>query len=276
MKKSINMARLALIAAATISSQSVQAIVEWNYSSSANSGLSSGSVVNSSYNFTASGTSVTSSVTGWANTSTSDPNSVLQQETVKTWSGLGVQRTGESSSPQHATDNNGTDEMILFNFSDAITLKEVSISWYNTDADITVLAYTGAGAPDLNQNSYGASDLPGGGTVGLTNDGWTLIGNYHNLQNTGYSADLSANNVSSSYYLVGALNYAVNGVSNSSNYYNDYFKISALSGDVTPPDPSGQAPAPASIILMLIGFLSWRASNASQNNKPLNALATVA
>lgn len=255
---------LSLGMSATLASPGANAAIQWNFSSGANAGLSSGSVVSSSYDFIGSATGsdptgVTANVTGWADDAgAGDIGNMLQQHTVKTWSGLGVDRPGESS-PQHAVDNSGPDEFILFNFSQAITLDQVSLGWWSTDSDITVLSYGGVGAPDLTQNTYSDSDLSGGSSVGVTNDGWDFVGHYSNLNmsatvNTGSQS--GGEIFTSSYWLVGAYNSKIS--SSGWSDTNDFLKLKKLVGHTPDDPPPPGVPEPGVLLLFGTGLVGMR------------------
>ncbi len=85
------------------------------------------------------------------------------------------------ASPQHAMDNNGYSEFMLFSFGSLVQLGAVEIGWYkSSDSDITVLAYTGcASGQTCSPNPIG--DTYGGLVGNTTGTGWTLVGHYSNL-----------------------------------------------------------------------------------------------
>lgn len=155
----------------------------------------------------------------------------------------------EGSNPEHAIDNNQRYDMALLSFSSAVKLTQMKLSWYQTDSDVTVMAYTGAGTPTLIGKTY--SELA------LANSGWSVIGNYGNVGTN--SKTINANGVFSSYWLIGAYNPLVSGSSTGSmltdNY--DYVKLASVSGDCkyancTPPS---NVPEPGSLALMGLGLL---------------------
>lgn len=195
--------------------------------------------------------SISATATAWANT-VNAANEKLERATLNKYSGgLGVTHAdGEStSSPQHATDNRGRYESILYSFSQAISLSEVSIGWSSNDSDITVLAYTG-GAFNV------TTDLAGLKYNELASNGWTLVGNYANLSSSGNKASINPGNISSSYWLIGAANPLVTGGIN--DLKNDYIKLAALAGKITtqhtPPNGNG-VPEPGTLALFGLGAL---------------------
>ncbi len=174
---------------------------------------------------------------------------------VKTWNGLGVHTSGESTaSPNHATDNQGSFEAAALIFSQAITLTDVSLGWSQNDSDITVLAYTGAGTPG-SLGTWASLTGPTGG--------WTLMGHYANVASqpndtTSLFNDTATRGtpISSSYWLIAAYNPLVG----SGPVFNgggvgtgalDYVKISGVAGTI----PSTSVPEPSVLALLAIGLL---------------------
>lgn len=212
---------------------------------------------------------ITATATGWSNT-VGSANVQLDSAyiTLNGSSGLGVRNndcsgfancTGggsdanEGLSPEHAIDNNGRTDSILFSFTDKVNLTSFSAGWVSTDSDFTVLAYTGAGNPaSLANQTY----------AGLLSNGWSLIGNFLAGSSTG--AHDFANSTYSSYWLIGALNTMVGGDSTKAG--NDYFKLISLAGctcDNAPPGTpgcstgggGGGVPEPGTLLLMGAGLL---------------------
>lgn len=228
---------------------------------------------------------VTATASAWADSgSAGDVGNKLKQGNLYAYSGgLGVQWVSSSTTetltvPQHSIDNCGSggsyctgaaspQDAVLFSFNSAVTMTDFGIGWYSGDSDVTILAYTGSGIPNLTQDTYSMADGTGGNTVGLLNTGWSLIGNYNNAgQSTqtncggvyGCVSTSVSSNVSSQYWLVAAYNGAVQGTADQNN---DFFKICAIT--VTPgqgqqPPPPG-APEPGTTALLGITFpmLAW-------------------
>ncbi len=190
--------------------------------------------------------------TGWANTQ-GTANINLEQGQLQSWSGgLGVKHAdGETdSSPQHATDNEGRLESILYSFNQAISLTQVNITWYQNDSDITVLAFTGG---NFNVNS----NLAGLSYASLLTNGWTLVGHYSNLHQNGNKTTVNTG-ISSSYWLIGAANSLGQSGSGLDSSL-DYVKIGALAATVTtqftPPPPPTGVPEPGTLALFGLGAL---------------------
>lgn len=173
--------------------------------------------------------------------------------------GLGVKTNGEyKGSPQHAIDNNGGIESVLFSFSDGVSgspvadkvnLSSVKFGYASGDSDFSVYAYTAAGVANPIGQTY----------TNLTSNGWALIGHYNGGSTGGVYAINNA--VYSSYWLVGAYN----GVGGSLSKGNDYFKLASLTGGKCPATGSKPAgctftppvsgvPEPGTLLLMSAGL----------------------
>jgi hypothetical protein len=222
---------------------------------------------------------ITATASGWANT-VGSANVLLDSAyiTLNGSSGLGVRNndcsgfsncTGGTSgrdnnegvSPEHAIDNNGRVDSILFSFTEKVNLSSFSAGWVSGDSDFSVLAFTGTGDP---------ATLAGQSYAGLLSNGWSLIGNI--LAGSSAGAHDFANSTYSSYWLIGALNTFVGG--DPSKVGNDNFKLISLAGctcDNAPPGTpgcgggnNGGVPEPGTLFLMGAGLFGLTRVNAKR------------
>lgn len=200
---------------------------------------------------TINGTNIGVAVTGLQADSTTSSISTAR---VNVWSGLAVHASGETTSPpEHATDANGKKESLLFSFSKAVELTSITMGWIggynnNSDADFSLLRYTGAGSSTVTGQSYEQ----------LTSSGsWELVGNsmYSGgyVNGSGSTANVNTAGKSSSLWLVAALNSAY--WTGGTNYLgNDFFKLKSLAVNYTPPN---NVPEPSTLALMSLSFVAF-------------------
>lgn len=249
------------------------ASLEWNFNQS---GLVfDPSTPSAEYTYSAGAGQPNVNVSGWSDEGSlgdTGANTLTSQSVTNYSGGLGIDRPGEFD-PEHSIDNNGPDEMILFEFSSDVTLTEIQAGWAPYDSDIVLLAYTGSGTPDLagfeyateSDNTYDPNDTAAGNTVGLTQDGWELVGTYQNIGTSptnvnDYDGSVSGTDaVSSSYWLVGAFNATVDPANSNLAGAPDYLKLTMVAGGVTPPPPPPNGmPVPSSLLLFALGVPAIR------------------
>lgn len=253
----------------------------WDNTSPYACNLSTGTATGSGNAYACSGSAMgdpAMAMTAW---STTGSGSTFAQASVQRWNwtyalsnptdtpfNLAGQDTGydygvvnakeDGSSPNHSMDNAGYTDFLSLNFTKAVTLTSLSIGWYSTDSDISILRYTGTTAPTIS-----------GKTVGnLVSSGWELVGHYANLHNDNMTpirtVDIS-NASASSWWIVSAYNSsygaattAYGGSTSGLDGGNDYVKLLQVAGTV-PND--NKTPEPGSMLLLgmgLVGMIALR------------------
>ncbi len=147
-----------------------------------------------------------------------------QPRTGLTNAELNASNQPNTSNNQHAIDNVGAYDALLFSFASAVTLADVSIGFPSAssglDSDSTILYWKGTGTPTSTLNARTVSDLTSNGWAVATNIGDMAVGN----NATGLSSSIS-----SQYWMVGAyMNIGGPVASGSVSVGNDYFKVNGL------------------------------------------------
>ena len=240
----------------------------WNNSSSSFYGTT-GSLYGNSYSWSA---GVGVKLTAWGSTGgAGGTTGTLQSAWIGNYdpNGLGItSRPGtgntaeldasnnpNSGASQHAVDNSGSYESMLFTFGSAVTLNSLSIGFKDTDADATVLVYTGSGDPTAGLTTRTYQDL--------ISNGWKVAGNLFDMSTAGPNA--FSTTYSSKYWMVGAYMSSVGtNASLSNDTTADKFKISGISATAVTLVPE---PEP----IALIGLASLGMMLASRRRKGAKA-----
>ena len=193
-----------------------------------------------SFNYTSTEANLT--VTGWSNSSSGSKN--IAQDKIGRWSGSGI-GVENANTPQHAIDNsNGDYDAVLFSFSKIVDVSGLAIGWAQTDADVSVLAYTGA------TPFSGSLAGLGNNWATLLSNGWSVVGNYN--RNGSGSFAVNPADIQSQYWLVGAYNAAFGAPtqSNKLSQNNDYFKLKSVTFEAK----TVKVPEANSLILLMLGL----------------------
>ena len=205
------------------------------------------------------GPSVTAA--GWAATEPGSINNRLAEAGLRIWgsSGIGEYNADQSeSSPQHGVDNNGRLELVVFDFGagNSVSLTDITMGWVSGDADINLLAFEGGGVGDTPNVDNVLFSTAG---EDLTDNGWTLVGNYDVDFGGAPGTSTISTAIESRYWIVAAYNsvYGSTCLSGGScDTGNDYFKIASIGGKlVDPREPPNEVPAPAPLLLTALGML---------------------
>jgi len=243
MKNSITTVLIALAAMVSLPAMATGTI-NYSYNKDSYCGGGSSDPACPTFQFSSNGTGSASgtnvSASAWSDTGTG----TLSSATLNYYSGsgFGVAAAGETTtSPDHATDNNGKYEWIMLSFDKAVSLDEITLGWISGDADLTILA---SASPSTNLS------------------GWTFIENaYYNgsssstddfIVRDGKLVAQLDNETCASYWLIGAINPAY---ANSGYVGNDFFKLYSVQACVDCGQPGTDVSEPGSLALAGLGLL---------------------
>lgn len=201
-----------------------------NVSQYGNNGTNYGNTL--TWNGSTSGSSVT--VSAWSNTNNGKFEKAyvgnyggdfgITSQTVAGNTELNGGNQPNTANHQHAIDNVGSYEALLFSFQSAVTLSNVSLGFPSAssglDSDATILYWAGTGDPTPALSARTLADL--------TTNGWAVATNIGNMAVGGNATNLSSS-IASKYWLVGA--YANLGGPNQGGALsagNDYIKVNGI------------------------------------------------
>jgi len=183
------------------------------------------------------------SATAWSNTYNST-NTAIENAYLSQYSGgLGVCNRDEGvcpDSPNHAVDNSGNTDSVLFSFASDVNLASVGLGWISGDADFSVLYYNGVGAPTLAGSTY-----PGL----LDPTKWILLASYN--VNSAVVTNVGDGTKFSQYWLITGYR---SGWGIELDQGDDYFKINSVAVNVPTPTQFS-VPEPTTLGLLGLGLL---------------------
>lgn len=170
----------------------------------------------------------------------------IEQDYIGKWDGLGVEKT---DSPNHAVDNQGGDfDMHLLSFDQMVILTSLDFGWYQNDTDVSILAFTGT--------DFNSSSLLGKKWQDLLGLGWSLVGNYYNVDYKPNTGTVNGEKVAAQYWLVGAYNDVFGGFSGDNvdkTTGNDYYKLKGITVETPPPV---KVPEPSTLLLLGLSLMT--------------------
>ena len=234
-KTSLHVARVSVACAFALLSLPASAMPLWDFSSGCAQNAYKKDQFGNSYACSAGAGNPTLTAAAWSGTGSAGTTFQTANIALFGGAGFGVRNRSESltaSPPQHAMDGNGHIDLIALAFSEDVALSQISLGWTNTDSDISVLRYVGAGTSVINGKSVS----------GLLSGGWELVGSYANL---GSSSAKSINplELDASWWLISAYSSAFGAYGTGLNNGNDYVKLRSVAGTVPVhvPEPGSAA-----------------------------------
>ena len=182
-------------------------------------------------------------ISAWSDTyDISGPDKVESAYVTNNSYGLLAYNRNGGYSEQHYIDNYKDTDMLLFSFSDAVSLTSLKLGSYYNDSDISIAAFDSL--PSLSGSTWA-----GVASQAIFSTSFTDVG-YG-------SFDLTSVAKEAKYWIIGAYK-NVFGAGNDHDY--DKFKLLALTTHKSDEEPPVDVPAPATALLMLLslGLLTMR------------------
>ena len=255
---------IGLCATLAMSSLNANASVSWNFKTASSGDYRVSSTTSGSYEFTGSGAGAVTTLSAWSapvsgSSQISNVNSLLahnQYGLVIDQDGYGTDGSGygNSGGDNHAIDNGGKYEFVMFDFGDKnFSLDAFDIGWRGGDSDVTVMAYQG-GTP----GSQPAEHINGVNLSGLAANGWSVISHHSNPGAGPESVNSNLEPVYSSYWIIGAYMSAVGTGANTGDTITDSnwdgIKLAGITGTISSPPPSNSVPEPSTLLMMALGL----------------------
>lgn len=231
----------------------------------------------SSSNIIIDGTSVRVGVSAWSDTSNistdgirNDDNEVVHYDSLDAYqhfNDYGFGLVNSNGNDSHTLDNfsGGEDfDMVLFSFSEAVTLTGASFTYLDSSASSKQISVVGLSDISLFENhasnEFGWADVASSDGLVLSDGHFNISSNGNYSSTSGYTSefsDLSA----AKYWLVGAYNVYFD--DSSSSYSNTGFKLASLNlttngTEINQPPTEVSEPAPVALMLIGLGLLALR------------------
>ncbi len=264
----INSLKMGICALLAVTSFAANASVSWNFkTSSSSTGDYRVSNRAEAYQFTGSDSVTETTLSAWSapvsgSKIISNVNSLLahnQYGLVIDQDGYGLDGSGygNSGGDNHAIDNGGYYEFVMFDFgTKELSLDAFNIGWHGGDSDLTVMAYQGGTLASKPAKNIGGESL-----TNLDVNGWDVISHHSNPGTGSELVNTNLNSVYSSYWIIGAYMSAVGTGANTGDTITDTnwdgIKLAGITGSLrsTPPPPTGDVPEPGTLLLTALGLV---------------------